>query len=77
MEAVMPMNGFMELTEDNLMLIDGGKLGWNDMGFYLSGLGGGAMGSVIAGSIYGSSAGPAGALIGAIVGGGVYWLLDQ
>ncbi|QSZ26444.1 hypothetical protein ACETAC_05765 [Aceticella autotrophica] len=24
MEAVMPMNGFMELTEDNLMVIDGG-----------------------------------------------------
>ena len=67
----------MELAEDDLMTIDGGILGWNDLGFYVSGVGGGAMGAVIAGSMYGSSSGPTGALIGALVGGGVYWLLDQ
>jgi len=28
MEAVLPMNGFMELTEDDLMMIDGGVSAW-------------------------------------------------
>ncbi|QSZ26459.1 hypothetical protein ACETAC_05890 [Aceticella autotrophica] len=35
MEAVMPMNGFMELTEDNLMLIDAGTWSTHDLGVWM------------------------------------------
>lgn len=69
--------GFAELTQNEMMCVDGGKLGLNDLGFYLSGLGGGAIGAAVACAAWGSSAGPAGALVGAVVGGVGYWIIDQ
>lgn len=35
MEAVLPMNGFMELTEEDLMMIDGGKGFLHGAGFWI------------------------------------------
>lgn len=67
----------LELNETELLNISGGKLGWNDLGMYLSGVGGGVLGGAIAGAVFGSAAGPIGSFLGAIIGGGVYWLLDQ
>jgi hypothetical protein len=32
MEAVMPMNGFMELAEEDLMAVDGGTWSTHDLG---------------------------------------------
>ncbi|WPX10091.1 hypothetical protein [Anaerocellum danielii] len=67
----------VELGEIELLDIQGGKLGWNDLGFYISGVGGGVLGAAIAGAAFGSAAGPIGSFVGALIGGGVYWLLDQ
>lgn len=38
MEAVLPMNGFMELTEGDLMIIDGGNL-HDALNDYVAGMG--------------------------------------
>ncbi|ORX24086.1 hypothetical protein BVF91_04120 [Thermoanaerobacterium sp. PSU-2] len=49
MEVVLQINGFMELTEENAMMIDGGNLkaAAED---YLTGLGGVALGTGVIGS---------------------------
>lgn len=60
---------FKDLTMNETMVLDGGKLGWNDMGFYISGAGGAVIGFAVAG--------PPGAFFGGIAASGIYALLDQ
>ncbi|ADL42453.1 hypothetical protein COB47_1154 [Caldicellulosiruptor obsidiansis OB47] len=68
----------IELKGTELLDVSGGgNLKLNDLGFYLSGVGGTTLGYVVAGAVFGSAAGPVGSLVGAIIGGGVYWLIDQ
>ncbi|TCW36053.1 lactobin A/cerein 7B family class IIb bacteriocin [Thermohydrogenium kirishiense] len=71
MEAILPMNGFMELTEEDLMMIDGGAWSWKEFGRTTLA---GAVGGGITGAFGGSMTLPvigtvSGAVGGAIVGG--------
>jgi hypothetical protein len=86
MEAVMPMNGFMELTEDELEIIDAGGLWGNVLiggctavgtasGFFAGGIASAAVGTVtvpIFGTVAGGTVGAwAGAGTGAAL--ATYW----
>ncbi|MDI6605128.1 MAG: Blp family class II bacteriocin [Thermoanaerobacteraceae bacterium] len=71
MEAVMPLNGFMELADESLMMIDGGYWSWKEFGrSTLAGAVGGGVVGAFGGSmtlpVIGTVPGAAG---GAIVGG--------
>ena len=65
----------LKLNETELLNISGGKLSWNDLGFYLSGLSGGVIGAAIAGAVAGTAtAGLAGTFLGGFIGGVGYWI---
>jgi hypothetical protein len=85
MEAVLPMNGFMELTEEELEIIDAGGLWGNVLiggctvvgavaGFFGGGIAGAAVGTLtvpIFGTVAGGTVGAwAGAGAGALAGSG-------
>lgn len=65
------MNSFEELSPDELFSFNGG-VSWNDVGLYVTGTAGGAIGAK-GGSVWGAKigmlGGPAGSVAGAIIGG--------
>lgn len=68
MEAVLPMNGFVELTDESLMMIDGGA--WSTKEF-LKSIGTGAVSGAIAGAFGGSMTLPVVGTVSGAVGGGI------
>ncbi|TCW36043.1 hypothetical protein EDC21_1119 [Thermohydrogenium kirishiense] len=70
MEAVLPMNGFMGLTEDDLMMIDGGAWSTHDLGVWMgTTAAAGAVGGATLGGAAGSVVPYAGTLAGVGIGG--------
>lgn len=75
MELTMNMGAFEQLDNREMMGVDGG-ISWNDIGLYVAGAAGAAIGVYVAGAKFGAAVGTAanpgiGTVVGGIVGGAI------